>query len=265
MSNSLLFPDQAAALLKLRRLFAFGPGASLGLTLDALDDDDLWEKLLAAEAWIATTLRVPLVPTHFFPLDPTQAQIDALAGKPWAVDHAYDYDPGDYMGNHWGMLLLRQKPVIVVQGVRFAYPSTFHTVMEIPQDWLRVDRKAGSLQFVPTSSLSLAGVGGMVLSYVAQARTIPFTVQVEYDAGLQESSGLYPILRDVVLKRTMVLILEDAFMPQSGSISADGLSQSVSVETAKYHEAVDSVIHGTEASGNGGLMARIHGIRLMVC
>lgn len=262
---SSLFPNQTEALAKFRRLFAFGPGASLGLSLDGLTDGDLWEKLLAAEAWIGMTLRCPLAPTHFFPLDPTQAQIDALAGSPWAVDQPYDYDPGDYLGNHWGAIALRQKPAIAVRSVRFVYPSTFQTLMEIPADWLRLDRKAGLLQFVPTSSLSLAGVGGIMMTVASQARTLPFVVHVEYTAGLQESSGLFPILRDVTMKRAMVVLLEDAFLPQSGSISADGLSQSVSVETAKYHEAVDSALHGTEASGNGGLMARIHGVRVMVC
>lgn len=265
LTGTAMFPDKVAALAKLRRVFAFGPGASLGLALDALDDDDLWEKLVAAEAWIAMTLRVPLTPTRFFAVDPTQEQIDALNGAPWSVDTPYDYDPGDYLGNHWGMLLLRNKPVIGIRSVRFAYPSTFQTIMDIPSDWVRVDRRAGSVQFVPTSSLSLAGIGGMMLTFMQPGRTIPFVVQIEYDAGLQESSGLYPIIRDVILKRTMVLLLEDSFLPQSGSISGDGLSQSMSVEAAKYHEAVDSALHGTDSGGNGGLMARIHGIRLMVC
>jgi hypothetical protein len=57
--------------------------------------------------------------------------------------------------------------------------------------------------------------------------------------------------------------VEDAFVPQSGSISADGLSQSLSVDVSKYHDAVDAILNGPPNS-NGGLMTRIHGIRMGV-
>ena len=58
-------------------------------------------------------------------------------------------------------------------------------------------------------------------------------------------------------------IITDAFLPQSGSISADGLSQSLSVDVAKYYESIDLAIDGPKG-GHGGLMSAIHGIRLGV-
>src|SRR3546814_7506991 len=58
-------------------------------------DNYLWGKVLAAEAEIGRELRVPLVPTQFFPIEPTPEEIAALpAGMPWGVDPGYDYDPG---------------------------------------------------------------------------------------------------------------------------------------------------------------------------
>lgn len=266
MAISLLFPDRDAALAKIRRQWAFGPGQSLGITLDALDDDDLWEKLLTAEAWVAATLRVPLVPTRFFPKEPSQAQIDALpTGQPWAVDPPYDYDPANYRGDRWGMVALRQKPVQAIKSVKLVYPSPQHVVLDVPADWVKVDAKYGHMQLVPTSSPFLSPIGGLVMNSMAGGRMLPFAVEVDYEAGLTESLGLNTIIKDVILKRTMIVLLEDAFLPQSGSISADGLSQSISVQVDKFHDAVESALHGTEAGGNGGLMARIHGVRLMVC
>jgi hypothetical protein len=64
------------------------------------------------------------------------------------------------------------------------------------------------------------------------------------------------------MKQAVIGIIEDSYLPQSGSISADGLSQSMSMDVAKYHDTVDRLLNGD--NGNGGLMARIHGIRAMV-
>ena len=61
----------------------------------------------------------------------------------------------------------------------------------------------------------------------------------------------------------MLKIVADAFLPQSGSISADGLSQSLSVDMSKYSEFIDEALNGPHGS-NGGLMTKIHGIRSMV-
>jgi len=68
---------------------------------------------------------------------------------------------------------------------------------------------------------------------------------------------------DAVLKKAALKILEDAFLPQSGSISADGLSQSMSVDMDKYHDAIDRILNGGKGS-NGGLMTAIHGVRFGV-
>jgi hypothetical protein len=58
-------------------------------------------------------------------------------------------------------------------------------------------------------------------------------------------------------------VIDDGFLPQSGSISADGLSQSLSVDMDKYHDAIGRTLNGGKGS-NGGLMTAIHGIRVGV-
>ncbi|WP_163333495.1 hypothetical protein, partial [Klebsiella aerogenes] len=62
-------------------------------------------------------------------------------------------------------------------------------------------------------------------------------------------------------KTASLKIIEDAFLPSSGSISADGLSQSISFEAEQHADAIQRVLHGPKGS-NGGLMTAIHGIRL---
>lgn len=262
--GSALFPNRFAAVSSLRndRLVLAGANA-LGDTA-SLSDEYLWEKLLAAESTVAGMLHVPLRPTYFFASEPTEEQIAALPpGTPWDVDEPYDYDPANYRGDRWGFIVSRKKPIQAVHKVRFVYPAPQHVVLNVPIDWVRIDRKYGHIQFVPTSSPFLSPIGGLVMNSMAAGRQLPFAVEIEYTAGLKDTARNFPELLNVVKKMAVTMIVEDAFLPQSGSISADGLSQSMSVDLGKYHESIDRALNGAEGS-NGGLMTKIHGIRLMV-
>lgn len=259
--GSALFPSRIVAVAKLRRDRLVMLANSIMPDLK-LSDDFLWEKLRSAEAEIAHQLRVPLAPTHFFPMEPTPDQIAALAGKPWAVDPPYDYNPADWYGDKWGYIVTRQKPIQSIVGIKFVYPSPAQTIVDVPSDWIRADRRFGHIQVVPTGTAYQTLLGGLFMSHLSGGKTLPFTVHLEYEAGLSNVAADYPDLIDAVQKLAVTKIVEDGFMPQSGSISADGLSQSVSVDVSKYHEAVDRVLNG--ADGNGGLVARIHGVRVMV-
>mgnify|MGYP001213425845 CR=1 FL=1 len=231
-----------------------------GLTLS---DDFLWQKILAAEASISHELRVPLCPTQFFPNDPSQQQIDALDGMPWAVDPGYDYDPEFFRGEKWGYIVTRQKPIISVSKVEFVYPRPDNSVYEFPLDWLRMDKKYGHMRFVPASSSFAAPLGAFMLQALGGGRTIPFAIEVTYVAGLSNVEQTYPDLIDAVKKMAVLKIIEDGFLPQSGSISADGLSQSMSADMEKYRDTIETILNGPKGS-NGGLMTAIHGIRTTV-
>lgn len=225
-------------------------------------DNFLWDKLLAAEAHIAHSLRVPLAPTRFFASQPSAEQIAALGGQPWAIDPPYDYNPSDWYGDKWGLILARQKPIQSILGLKFVYPSPANTIVDVPADWIRLDAKYGQIQVVPTGTAYQTLLGGLFMSHLSGGKTLPFTVHMDYVAGLSNVERDFPDLIDATMKLAVVKVIEDAVLPQSGSISADGLSQSVSVDAAKYHEAVERILNGSD--GNGGLMARIHGIRTMV-
>ena len=262
-NDSALFPDKPGTIAKMRteRMLLAASGAMPSVTLA---DDYIWGKLRAAESEVAHTLRVPLGPTTFFPLQPSAADTLALNGMPWAIDPGYDYEPASFSsGDKWGMLKMRNKPLISVSRVRFAYPGGPGSFYDLPLDWLRMDRKYGTVQFVPSSTAFVAPLNAFVMQAIGNGRTIPLAIQVTYVAGLENAARDYPELLDVVMKTASLKIIEDAFLPQSGSISADGLSQSMSNDMDKHHDTIDRVLNGGKGS-NGGLMAAIHGIRLGV-
>lgn len=229
-----------------------------------LTDDYLWSKVLAAEASMKHTLRVPLVPTQFFPTQPTDDDLAALpAGMPWEIDPPYDHDPAFFDGDRWGFLVTNNRPLISVSMMRFAYPSPVSGIFDVPSEWLRVDQKYGQIRIVPTSLTISFPLAAFMLTAVSSGRVVPQMVELTYVAGLADARKDYPELLDAIKKMAVLLIIQDAFLPQSGSISADGLSQSMSIDMEKYRDTIDSIINGPKGS-NGGLMTAIHGIRSMV-
>jgi hypothetical protein len=258
--RSLLFVrDLIVDELRADRLVMMGQTFFAGVTLT---DDFLWEKVKAAESEIARTLRVPLVPTQFYANPPDAPTLATLApGMPYAVDPAYDYDPDFFTGEKWGFLVLRQKPLISVGKIRFVYPSPTIGFYDIPGDWLRIDRKYAHIRFVPASSPFVAPLNAFILQALGGGRTIPFAIEVNYVAGLTDPWSTYPELIDAVKKTAVLKIIEDGFLPQSGSISADGLSQSMSIDLKVYRDGINTILNGPPGS-NGGLMTAIHGIRM---
>lgn len=257
--SGLFVRDVAVDELRRDRLVLAAKGSMPAIKVS---DDFLWDKLRAAESEMAHELRVPLVPTHFFPDVPTPDEIAALDGEPWAIDPGYDYAPTDFAYNDkWGMIRLRNKPLHRVTRVRFAYPGGPTAHYDLPLDWVRADKKYGQIQFVPSSTAFAAPLNAFVMQAIGQGRTIPLAIQVSYVAGLDDVATNYPELLDAIVKKAAVKIVEDLFLPQSGSISADGLSQSVSVDMDKHRDTIDRILFGGKGS-NGGLMTAIHGVRL---
>lgn len=258
--TSLFIKDIVVEELRNDRLMA----AAAGVLQDVkVSDDYLWDKIRAAESDLHHQLRVPFVPTRFFPREPTQAQIDALDGQAWQVESAPDYEAQMFAGDRWGYIVTRQRPIIDVHQMRFVYPTENNGYFDIPVKWLSIDKKYGHIRIVPSSGAVLTGMAGMVMMNLAGGRTIPSMVHLEYDAGLTDVESNWPELLDCIKKMAVLKVVADAYLPQSGSISADGLSESFSVDMAKYHEAVDHIINGADGS-NGGLMSKLHGIRAMV-
>lgn len=229
-----------------------------------LTDDYIWSKVLAGEAAIEHMLRVPLVPTQFFPSQPTSDQIAALpVGMPWAIDPPYDSDPSAFEGDRWGFIKTNNRPVQSVQSMVYVYPSPVDGIFNVPTDWLRIDPKYGEVRIVPTSMTIGFPLAAFMISAASSGRTVPQMIQLTYVAGINDAWKEYPDLIDVIKKKAALLIVQDAFLPQSGSISADGLSQTLSVDMMKYNDIIETIINGPKGQ-NGGLMAQIHGVRSMV-
>ena len=217
-------------------------------------DDDIWDKLRAAEADAAHQLRVLLAPTTVFAGDPTQAEIDALAGAPYIVEPAYDFEPSMWQGDRWGFIATRQKPVIAMASVEFSWPGTGYS-FSMPPDWIRCDRKYGHLQLVPSGAVQILPLSMYMMQTMGGGRTMPQMIKMRYTAGLENAARDYPDLLDLILRMAGIRMLQDATLAASGSISADGLSQSTSPpDLDKMNDSIDATL--------GKIRDRIHGIRV---
>lgn len=258
--TSLFIKDIVVGDMRQEQLMA----AAAGVLQDVkISDDYIWGKVRAAESEIAHRLRVPLVPTRFFPVPPTQEQIDGLNGMAWEHEVGYDYTPDMFERSKWGLIVTRQRPVISVDRLRFAMPSADGSYFDIPKEWIRIDAKYGHLRILPTTNASLITSSVLGMTALSWHAVIPTMIQLEYTAGLTDVANTYPELLDAIKKQAVCKIVSEAYLPQSGSISADGLSQSMSVDVGKYQETIDHIIDGPEGA-NGGLQAKINGIRSMV-
>lgn len=239
--------------------------ASAGALRDMkVTDDYIWRKLIAAEAEIARRLRVFLVPTRVFQSEPTEDQIAELNGEPWVKDTPQDYEPTMFDRDKWGYFVTRHHPVVAVQRLRFIMPSAGGQYFDIPQEWLRVDQKYGHVEIIPVTNATLVTTSVLGFTALTWQSRIPQMVHLDYTAGLVDAATQYPDLIDAIMKLAVTKIITDTFLPQSGSISADGLSESMSVDLSKYQDQIDRIIDGPEKSGNGGLQAAIHGVRSMI-
>lgn len=226
-----------------------------------LSDAYLLQQIQASEADIARRLKALLEPTTIFPYEPTEAEIEALDDAPYEEEPGYDYDPEFFRAERWGYIVTRHKPIIGVDFVRMSYPNPTAAFYTIPADWLRLDKKYGHIRMVPASSAFTAPLGAFIMQALSGGSSIPSMIQVKYRAGIQnaKTDPKWADLIDVILKQAVLNIIEGSYLPQSGSISADGLSQSTSFDVQKYRETIDYKLFGPKGS-NGGLWTSIHGI-----
>jgi len=248
-TKSVFFPDRMAALASMRRDYL--PALMSGYGKLSFTDQFLWARLMAAEAHIAHTLRIPLQPTRFFPRTPTDTEIAELNDAPWAIDPGYELDPHDVQFGGTRSLRLRQIPIIDVVRVEMVYPGQALPVFTMPNEWLRLDKKYGHMQIVPIGSQFGYGIpsAGMSIAIMSGGAVVPQIFHVHYWAGLENVGQTYPDLLDVALRLTAIGTLKARAMPQSGSISADGLSQSYSApDFSALQDQIDSELSDIRAS-----------------
>lgn len=239
MAAASLFADKAAILAEMRRDRLLSV-AQNWLPDVELDDGYLFGKLRAAEAEASRVLRCFLTPREIVPADLPEAEKQALrdAGETLVEEPGYDYEQGMFQGGAWGIMRLRNRPIIRISRLHFVYPGANSTLFDVPIPWLRVDRKYGTVQLVPLGAYVQGQLGGFVLSSVGFGTSMPFSIQVRYRAGLENAAEDYPDLLDVLKKMAVLGVIEDQFLPSSGSTSADGLSQSLSFDADKAKDTI---------------------------
>ena len=110
-------------------------------------------------------------------------------------------------------------------------------------------------RLVPTGTPFYAPLNAYIMSAVGGGRTIPHMIRITYTSGLSNALTNYPDLVDAIKRLAVLKIIEDTFPAQSGSISADGLSQSLSIDTDKYQTSIDRVVDRLRSS--------IHGVQMI--
>jgi hypothetical protein len=214
--------------------------------------------LTSASADAERALRAFLEPVEVLPDDGDTATRDALdaAGTRWVEDPGYDMEAKFFQGERWGFLRLRQRPVVSVTSIRFVYPQPFSLLWDVPRDWIRLDKAAGDVQLVPGTGAFTAPMQGFVMSMLAGGRTIPRMIQVRYRAGIANAARDWPDLVETVLLMAQLRLLKGLMLPGSGSVSADGLSQSQNVSIGDYQSDIDARIER--------LRQQIHGVQMIV-
>jgi hypothetical protein len=91
------------------------------------------------------------------------------------------------------------------------------------------------------------------MQVMGAGRTVPQMIQLRYTAGLRNAAQQYPELVDLVQRMATLRILQSQFVGASSSISADGLSESRSLDLDKFQGDIDQhlerlrqVIHGVQ-------------------
>lgn len=249
-----LFADPAVAAAALAAQWAGALEAYL--PAEARTPEAFEQKLRAAEAEAERQLRVSFGPVVVLPEEAADAEIQALeaAGTRYRLEAAYDFEPAFWQGDRWGFIDLKQSPVISVEAIRFAYPDPLGSVFDVPIEWVRLDRKYGHVRLVPAAKQFTAPLSAFVMQALGAGRLVPFMVQVRYTAGIADAATDFPDLVDMVKKMAVLSLLQSAFLPSSGSISADGLSQSLGVDVKGWHDGIDRKM--------SELRDAIHGVRM---
>lgn len=249
-----LFPDAAQAIAALALDIQSSSQAS---RLASATDATLWESLRSSEVDAEHALRVFFGPTEILPESATEAERDELdaAGTRWVEEPGYDLDPEFFMGERWGYLVTRQRPLIRVSRMQFVYPRPASGIFDIPLDWIRLDKKYGHIRLVPGTQAFAAPISIGILQAIGGGRGIPQAIQLRYTAGIQDAPSRFPDLVNLVRRMALLRLLRMLFLPASGSISADGLSESLSYDFTKDQASIDAdlerlrqVIHGVQVA-----------------
>lgn len=218
-----VFPSVADAL---QRFYASLSSVSPLIRPESLPENVALQRLLAAASEIQGALGVPLCPTLILPDGDTT---EPPAGMPVIKEPGYDAPADFFSPSRFGALRLRVRPVIEVESMRMILPGRASRI-DVPPSWIRLDHKYGLIHLVPDGTL-IAGAFGVLGGYAGlSGYQVPAAIRVRYRAGIDLNDPSYASVLDTIVQSATLRVLRGAVTPSSSSVSADGLSQSASVD-----------------------------------
>lgn len=154
----------------------------------------------------------------------------------------HDYIRNDYQ--NWGFIELAHKPVKEVKRLTLTYGN--RPSVEIPLDWIQLDKLTGQITLFPSAGSAnslIIGQTGMLFGFQSQWDYAPQLWEVEYVAGIDEKDPSMPVslLTEAVYKRCACGVLNvwgDLIIGAgiaNQSVSIDGVSQSIgTTQSAMY-------------------------------
>ena len=218
-------------------------------------------------------------PTAVFRLHPVRfgfkLQGFPPVGEGQFTGEQHDYIRNDYM--NWGFIQLEHNPVKEVKGIRMMYGN--RPSMEIPLDWVKLDKLTGQITLFPVAGSAnslIIGQTGLLYGFQSQWDYAPMLWEVDYVAGIDEKDPSMPfaMLKEAISKRAACGILNvwgDLIIGAgiaSQSVSIDGISQSIgTTQSAMYGGASARIQAYTDDLKNDlipALRQKFGGIRMTV-
>ena len=226
------------------------------LNSEALTEVVITQKFNAAKAQAQRELRVFFEPTEILPSDVPQAEVDALvtANVAYHQESAYDYNPEMFSNGTFGFMVTKQTPLIAVHSIEFAYPSSTNVLFTVPHEWIRLDKKYGHINLVPTMLSAAIPISSYLLNIITGGKAIPLMMRLRYRAGLTDVSNTYPDIIELLNRMTVLSILKGSFLPSSGTLSVDGISRTAQINMKDWQANIDDLMDSLRDS--------LHGVRL---
>ena len=167
-------------------------------------------------------------------IDYIQSLLDITISETEFTGERHDYIRNDYQ--NWGFIQLSHNPVKYIKGLRLTYGN--RPSVEIPLDWIQLDKLTGQITLFPSSGSAnslIIGQTGMLFGFQSQWDYAPQLWEVDYVAGVDEKDPSLPVglLTEAIYKRCACGVLNvwgDLIIGAgiaSQSVSIDGISQSI--------------------------------------
>lgn len=202
-----------------------------------------------------------------------EMDLDLFVG-PRDIEEHKDYNANDYW--EWGYLQLNRFPIITCRPVtvQIVYlrdrSSQLQVVLDIPQEWIRLDPFTGILRLIPNNrfpgNLQVGSGGTFFPELFRRNSMVPDLWQVSYTTGFEDGCVPSAVNAAIGLQASIYALNSLADLNLGAgiagtSISLDGLSQSLqstgSAENTTFSAKVkeyNEMLFGNKTKGIPGIM-----------